>query len=248
LEKLASIVGKTGKFFKMLGDDVHLEDGEWIGLDFSNGSLMFEAEYTRELPEADVRIFNEEFDGIRQGKFPGRASATTRSQYYSIAEPLDRDEKLQFGIYRPGHSEPEQFSISQAEATRLQLAEKTQEPVEGYGAIQGTIRSVFFGPDSHLHVRELSTGDLIRCTYQARDYEKIVRALQIQNAVLHIYGEQRLNLSTRKIERIAIDRIDIADSMSDSEFEEFFGCAPALTGDETTQQFIDRVRGHDEPA
>lgn len=250
LEKLASIVAETERFFTMLGNDIRLEGGEWIGLDFSNGSLNFDAEYTREVPESDVRIFNEEFDDVRRGKFPSRASVAARSQYYRIAEPLDRDEELYFGLYRPGIPEPEKFYLSQAEATRLILASPDQQqPVDGVGTIQGVIHSVFFGSDPHFQVRELATGNLIRCNYTMdSEYEALIHALQSKHAVIHVYGDERINLVTRKVERITVHRLDVAETMSESEFDNFFGCAPSLTGNETTQQFIDRIRGRNEPA
>ncbi len=47
LQKLAHVVDEAHKFFKMLGEDVHLgkDQGEWLGFDFDNKSLNFTAEY-----------------------------------------------------------------------------------------------------------------------------------------------------------------------------------------------------------
>jgi len=43
LDKLASVVQQAQAFFRMLGDDVHIDQrqGEWLGFDFDHESLNF---------------------------------------------------------------------------------------------------------------------------------------------------------------------------------------------------------------
>jgi hypothetical protein len=47
----------------------------------------------------------------------------------------------------------------------------------------------------------------------------------------------------RRVEQVKVDKIDPAHEMSEQEFNSFFGCAPNFTGQLTTQEFIDRIRG-----
>lgn len=244
LAKLAEVVAETQAFFKMLAHDVRLGDGEWIGLDFSNGSLDFNAEYAVDIPERLISEFNEEFDDVRKGKQPARARYATRVQYTRIAEPLDPDEVIDFGLYRPGIPEPELVPLSKRQAALL-LGEK-QEPVESVASIQGKIHSIFLGSEPpHFMLRELATGHLIKCIYDDDRYGDIAKAIETKDAVVHVYGTSIIDLADRKIEKVDIQRIDVADDMSEAEFDSFFGCAPQITGRETTQEFIERIREQD---
>ena len=47
LNKLASVVQQAQSFFRMLGDDVHIDQsqGDWLGFDFDHESLNFTAEF-----------------------------------------------------------------------------------------------------------------------------------------------------------------------------------------------------------
>ena len=249
LEKLAAVVAETEKFFAMLAEDVRLSGPrDWLGLDFENGSLNFNAEYAYDLPERDIITFNSEFDDVRHGKPPARARAATRNQYARIAEPLDPDEFIEFGIYRPQANQPELLPLDKKRAA---LLVSQQEPVESHASIQGRIHSVFLGADPpHFMLRELATGRLVHCEYEADGvYEQLADALQTKGTVVHVYGMSRIDLTERKIEKIRAQSIAVAETMSDDEFEQFFGCAPNLTGEETTEEFIQRIREReDEPA
>src|SRR5260370_42659970 len=66
LHKLASVVNEAQKFFRMLGDDVHIDTGagEWLGFDFDNKSLNFTAEYVGPPAVSQVLEFQAAFDGV----------------------------------------------------------------------------------------------------------------------------------------------------------------------------------------
>jgi len=88
-------------------------------LEFENSSLKFNAEYAEEISEHRIVEFNEEFDDVRRGKPPARARYATRAQYAKIAEPLDPDEIVDFGLYRPGIPAPELVPLSKRHAAAL---------------------------------------------------------------------------------------------------------------------------------
>lgn len=248
LEKLAAVVAETEKFLNMLAEDVRLlGKHEWLGFDFENNSLDFNAEYAYEVRERDIITFNSEFDDLRRGKPPARARTATRNQYARIAEPLDPDEAIEFGLYRPQSSKPELLPLDKKRAA---LLIGHQEPIESHASIQGRIHSVFIGAEPpHFMLRELATGRLIHCEYDNDEaYEQLAKALQDKGVVVHVYGMSRISLSERKVENLRAQNIVIAETMSEGEFEEFFGCAPDLTGKETTEEFIQRIREReDEP-
>lgn len=241
LGKLSEVVAETKTFLRMLCQDVHIGDGEWLGLEFENSSLKFNAEYAEEISEHRIVEFNEEFDDVRRGKPPARARYATRAQYAKIAAPLDPDEIVDFGLYRPGIPAPELVSLSKRHAAVL-LGDQ-QEPIESSASVQGKIHSLFLGSDEpHFMLRELSTGFLVKCTYDDDRYDEIKKALETREAILHVYGISTIDLSNRKIAKIHVQRIDVAEPMSVDEFDAFFGCAPNLTGGKSTQEFIDRIR------
>lgn len=43
-----------------------------------------------------------------------------------------------------------------------------------------------------------------------------------------------------------MQQIEVAEKLSDKEFEEFFGSCPNLTGQLSTQEFIDQIRGRND--
>lgn len=52
-------------------------------------------------------------------------------------------------------------------------------------------------------------------------------------------------MDERRVEQVKIDKIDLADEISEQEFNDFFGCSPNFTGSLSTQEFIDQTRGRD---
>ncbi len=116
LEKLVHVVDEAHKFFKMLGDDVHLsKDGEWLGFDFDNQSLNFTAEYVGPVDAAQVREFHAAFDGVTLLR------RATIAQFAHIADPIEEDELIGFGLFLNDHEpEPSEWrSLSKREALRI---------------------------------------------------------------------------------------------------------------------------------
>src|SRR3989442_15436952 len=90
LEKLARIADEAHRFFRMLGEDVHLDQkrGEWLALDFDRKSLHFTAEYAGPADAVQVRAFHAAFDGVTLLR---RATIT---QFARIADALEEDELI----------------------------------------------------------------------------------------------------------------------------------------------------------
>src|ERR1700689_1156240 len=65
LDKLASVVQQSQSFFRMLGDDVHIDQsqGDWLGFDFDHESLNFTAEFVGPVTQEQVAAFHAAFDG-----------------------------------------------------------------------------------------------------------------------------------------------------------------------------------------
>ena len=117
LHKLASVVDEAQKFFRMLGEDIHIgrDSGEWLGLDFDNKSLNFTAEFVGPLEPEQVRQFYAAFDGVTLLR------RATIAQFARIADAIDEDELIGFGLYQNDQeSEPGEWrSLSKREALRI---------------------------------------------------------------------------------------------------------------------------------
>jgi hypothetical protein len=244
LQKLSEVVKETENFLKMLAEDVELpgDKRQWLGLDFQSGSLRFIAEYATPVEPRQFSEFSSSFDDVRRGRL-GRVRPATRIQYAHIAEPLANDEAVDFGIYKtPDDTIPEFLSLSKRDLALI-LGE-IQQPVESQGAVQGIIHSLFMGSQPpHFFLRELSTDNLVKCIYHHGAYPQLARALQRESAVVHVYGTLKTNVDERRVEQVNVDKIDLADEMSEQEFNNVFGCSPNFTGSLTTQEFIDHIRG-----
>lgn len=244
LHKLAAIVSETQKFLQMLGDDVHLEQekGKWIGLDFENSSVNFTVEFVGDVEPRQNNEFNAAFYEVSTGKPNGRVRSATRFQFARIADHIDEDEVVGFGLYRAEESSAPQW-CDLSKKLAIEILSERQLIVESHGSIQGIIHSLFLGAQPpHFHIRELSTLNLVKCVYSLAIYDEVASVLQKRNAVVHVFGETKTNLAERRIDELHVKKIGLAETISEEDFEKFFGCAPNLTGEESTEQFIKRVR------
>ena len=136
LNKLASVVNEAQKFFRMLGDDVHIDTaaGEWLGFDFDNKSLNFTAEYVGPVEPAQVLEFQAAFDGVTLLR------RATIAQFARIAGAIEEDELIGFGLYQNDQeTEPSEWrSLSKRDA--LRISEEIRLLADRAGAADGESR------------------------------------------------------------------------------------------------------------
>src|SRR5437899_3365010 len=117
LEKMARVVDEAQRFFRMLGEDVHIDkdSGDWLGFDFDHESLNFTAEFVGPVDAAQVRDFYAAFNGVTQLR------RATIAQFAHIADAIGEDELIGFGLYQDDRqSEPGEWrSLSKREALRI---------------------------------------------------------------------------------------------------------------------------------
>src|SRR5512142_135321 len=121
LEKLASVVQQAQAFFRMLGEDVHIDQsqGEWLGFDFDHESLNFTAEFVGPVTAEQVGAFHSAFDGTT-----GLRRATI-AQFAHIADAIEEDEVIGFGLYLNEGDDPAEWRcLSRRDA--LRIAEEIQ--------------------------------------------------------------------------------------------------------------------------
>lgn len=141
LDKLASVVQQAQSFFRMLGEDVHIDQsqGDWLGFDFDHESLNFTAEFVGPVTQEQVAEFHAAFDGTT----PLRRA--TIAQFARIADAIEEDEVIGFGLYLNEGDDPGEWRcLSRRDA--LRIAEEIQVLLEaGQVGQVGTLSQ-----DSHL--------------------------------------------------------------------------------------------------
>jgi TonB family protein len=147
LDKMASVVEETRKFFYLLAEDVHIEAerGEWLASDFDAESLNFTAEYGGAVSPQQVQAFGAAFSGATSLR------RATIAQFTRIADFLGEDELVGFGLY-PDDQEPEPTEwrcLSKRDAMRFgeeikllaeaagEQAPETQLPAVMNGSVAG---------------------------------------------------------------------------------------------------------------
>jgi hypothetical protein len=251
LHKLPKMLTDIQQFLDMLSEDVEIgTNKDWFGFEFSNSSLGYVAVKNDPVEDHQAKTFNETFKAISERRPTDRVRRSTSAQYARIADPIDPDETVNFGLEEvpSGQPETQQPEVQWLELTKEQaflIAREAQAKVGAFGAIQGVLHSLYLGAHPpHFHLRELSSGDLVDCFYdREKHYGEIVSALKKENAVLHVYGYTVTDLPNRRIEQMRITRIEVAEVLSPDDFDKFFGCAPGITGELDLQEFIKRSRG-----
>jgi hypothetical protein len=117
LEKMASVVQETHKFFHLLSEDVQIQSdrGEWLASDFDTESLNFTAEYAGAVSTEQAHAFGAAFAGATSLR------KTTIAQFTRIADFLGEDELVGFGLYQTDQEiEPTEWRcLSKRDAMRF---------------------------------------------------------------------------------------------------------------------------------
>jgi len=117
LQKLASVVAESQQFFRMLGEDTHIDQqsGEWLGFDFDHESLNFTAEFVGPVTSEQVTAFYAAFDGTTSLR------RATIAQFARITESIEGDELIGFGLYlsEVGAEPAEWRCLSRRDALRI---------------------------------------------------------------------------------------------------------------------------------
>ena len=138
--------------------------------------------------------------------------------------------------------------VASAIKVRLQSSPQpepeTDAPVITHGSVQGTIHEWHTGArPMFFKLRELSTGELVRCEHDQALYGRVHEATGTPNTVIHAYGQITWDRTTNAIINVEANAIDLAEPISEIEFERLLGSAPHFTGTMSTADYIDWLRG-----
>lgn len=231
LEKMGDVTRQFERFLDSLAGDLGVESkrNAWLAVNFGNGSVRFDAAYQDEVPENVARKFNDclafvtDYDPDYEGT-NGLVSEATLLEYGKIGACLDPDEVVSLGLFSidEPRKRPKWRRIEYRRISRVRAAMET--PLSSFGSVQGSLHSLFKEVASpYFTLRELSTGQLIRCSYSAELYPSVIRALEERTAVVHASGYLQYDRTKRAVGEMQVERIDKIEPLTDGEFSALFG-------------------------
>lgn len=253
LHKLADISKETERFLENICEDLEIKDptGQWLACNFENGSLSFDVEYHGDASRPQIEKCKSSLQYIVKGQIttesiPFGISRKTLMQYSKIADHLDADEVIRIGIYSKNEEKPLEENWYQVHRQQLiGIKDVFLRTIDYYGAIQATIHTLFKDSD-YLVARDIVTKRLIKCYFRSSQYPRVLDVLNPKDAIVHISGMMQVSRMDQRIEKIDVERLEVAKTYQPGDLDRFIGCAPKLTGKLNTSAFIARMRNHDE--
>jgi hypothetical protein len=251
LQKLAIVADEFQRFLRMIAEDVGYESlkSGWQAVDFYNGSVGFDVEYTGQTDEDQVRIYTRAVRRVTayDPRGPNAQALTgvrkdTVLQYAKVGGHIDPIETINLGFFTDGDSEPDEWQ-SLSKSTAIAMTETLDKIVEYRGMVQGIVHSLY--KENHppyFDVRELSKQDLVKCFYSPEKYRQVVELLRNKDSVVLVSGTIKARRIDRKIEEVRVERLRAVDPLSPEELRRLQGAAPNLTGDLSTEEFVDQIR------
>jgi len=238
LTKLGKIAEQAERFLRTLASDcqVDTKPGEWLAVEFDNGSVAYDAEFQGDVSPAIAAIFSRNLEVLADydAEVEGlnlAVSQGTALEYARIGSLIDPDEVIALGIYPPRGGQLKWRQITYGKSASLRREIET--PLPSYGAVQGILHAWFKeAKDPHFHLRELSTDALVKVIYTPSLYSNVAQAVQERSTILMVSGDMLFDRATRVASELRAERIDRVGMLSTAEFEGFFGSAPDFVADD----------------
>jgi hypothetical protein len=243
IHRLAKVAEEAEKFFQMFAADLGLTKGDWIADNFTDGSVGFDTNYVGAAPDTIILTSQKAFkqltdpqtspDDLKYGVSKG-----TFLQFAKMAFPVDADDFVNLGVYNGQSEQPEMRELTKQRA--LEIEKEIVQTAVQYGGVQGIITALFKESNT-FWIRELSTGKKLSCLFPNNLYNLVWNALKDKDAVVNVEGWK--TIIGGKVEHLKATNITPAAEYLEDDLERFFGCDPNFTGNQSTEQFIDDLRG-----
>jgi hypothetical protein len=245
LEKLAEVAKDMKLFLSMLTADLGIPNDEWIASNFSNGSVMFDCQrlgVDAKQYEQGQQALHSVITNDRSHVISALIRPATRLQYSQLAKRIDPDEIVKLGLYRDGELDPKNwYDFSREKAEQIQLEDSKKASY--YGEIQGIVHSFYKeARRPHLVVRELATRALVCCYFKREMYNAAVETMNEADGVIFVEGDVIEDLGKGVVESISVADFRLAPRFDFAFYEAFIGSQPRLTGDSTSEEYIERLR------
>jgi len=252
LSKFASVNKEIERFLRLLGEDIGLSvsKGEWIATNFENNSVDYDTVFLGEYEPSKIEDFNAVMlftaNFQPEQKVNGKVRHETLRQYTKITDSFDMGEKIEFGLYNIGEKKPAEWK-SLTRENAIKLKKELEAKVEYYGTVYGVVHALFKGVDPpYFTINEYLTQSRVRCFFDESIYNNVLEALKVRKGIVYASGIITAERISRQIEQLIVNKIKPAPEMSDEEYISFFGSFPGLTGDLSTEEYIELIRSNDE--
>lgn len=250
LSRLTALPDELTKLLRNIADDAGVPpvDNHWRASNFSDGSLEFTAassdRLSKDLSLRCARIGEAVLSGDRDDAFRHGVTDRTLLQYAILARKVQPGEMVCLGILEDDKrfKNPKSWHTVTAEAAQ-RLTTDVRPHIDYHGAVLGCIHAVYIQVDRpHFDLRDLTREDLVKCYFSDDMHDEIVKMLTPKDRRVNVGGMLRANRLTKTIESIRVDRIKAAETITNEEFERFFGSAPEITGGQSAADFIADAR------
>lgn len=255
LRKLANLAADFQSFLQMLGEDLGTEGltKEWQAVEFYNSSVGFDVEHVGEIDERQAHVYSRtlnlvtSYDPKRSNEqAPLGIRKETLFQYATFGQNLDPTDSLNLGFFPNGNQEPAEWR-SLSKSTAVAVAETLNQIVEYRGMLQGIVHSLYKeSQPTHFTIRELSKRGIVRCIYRPEQYRLVVELLRDKDAVVLVSGTIKARRLDRGIDEVRVERMRAVEPLAPEEFRRLLGAAPKLTGNLSTDEFLDQIRRIDD--
>ncbi|MCL1633527.1 hypothetical protein M2650_02550 [Luteimonas sp. SX5] len=246
--KLARVCDETTRFLVMLSEDLGLPQTDaWLAEEFENASVDFDVRYAYPVDPFQAEIGRQALEMIagENSDYFGvsvRIRPETRRQFRNVTRALDPGEKMRIGVYKDNEHRPVTwFDVQRSDATEI-----TEGIVDRhtYGEVQGVVNAFFKEHDPpYLRIRELSTGALVKCFFRPEMYKAAVELLEDKEAIVFVEGWLREDATTGITREIKVEDFTPACDFNEAEVSALFGSVPDYTGNLTSEQFVEGIRG-----
>jgi hypothetical protein len=248
--KLAHFSSEAHKFLELIANDVGVNSPEWIARDFQNNSVDFDCECIVD-DDALWQVGYDALQTVLSGRKTSPVSALiqprTWTKFSDMFKAIDSDEVVRIGIYNGGTT-PEMFEITKDRATSY--APQRGTIARYYGEIQGIIHTFFKeASPPRFVVRELSTKALVACIFDRENpamYHTAVELLLDKGAVIFIEGDIEEDTESGLVKTIYVKDFLPAVKFDLSKYQSALGAHPDVTGELSTEEFIEQMRSNGE--
>jgi hypothetical protein len=223
LEKLEKVVQEMRRFLESMAEDIELiEPGSWVGVDFTNSSLGFATEYVYDVATPKLDRFNGAIFTLVNSEYPQSLQRSTSNKFFELARNLDQGETAEISVFDQRQVPiPMRISYETYEVARRIRVLPSRETI---GSVQGKIHSLYKeSRPPHFTLRELSTENLIRCIYEPDVYPDIIRALTVNDQVIHVRGVITTDTRGHSIYHVKVRDLKLAPSYGYEDVEKFLG-------------------------
>jgi hypothetical protein len=251
LGKLSKQSENIENFLRSISADLGIpnEPGQWLAKDFKNGSVFTTTEHQAVVDASLAADFNGLLIDLIKHKpkltqAPSKISLATLERFADLRSCLELDEAIGIGLFEPDtDKKPKWFNVSRLHLE--DIAASVEAETTYVGAVIGETHEWNKGAKQpYIIIRDIASEELVKCSYRDSDYKKVASLFDSKDAVITVYGTIVFNRITGKSEVVSADDFEVSPEFSRSDYEAFFGCAPGLTGDKTSEEFIGR--GDDE--